>query len=83
MVNWAIPSFGAKFKNGHFYDAHGLGSKLVYRVIRCVDFDSDGYFILNPFLDGQLDHSKNWREIRKFTFLAIFALGVQIGLGLP
>ena len=77
MVNWAIPSFGAKFKNGHFYDAHGMGSKLVYRVIRCVDFVSDVYFILNPFLDGQLGHSKFWREIQNFSFLAIFALSVQ------
>jgi len=77
MVNWAIPSFGAKFKNGHFGHFDGIASKLVYRVIGCVDFVSDVYFILNPFLDGQLGHSKFWREIQKISFLAIFALSVQ------
>jgi len=60
--------FGAKFKNQHFADFDGIDSKLVYRVIMCADFDSDVYFILNPFLDGQLDHSKFLHEIQKWAF---------------
>ena len=61
--------FGAKFKNGHFRGFDGIGSQLVYRVIGCVDHVSDVYFIPNPFLDGQLGHSKFWREIQKWAFL--------------
>jgi len=69
--------FGAKFKNRHFADVEGIGSKLVYRVFRCVDFDSDVYFIPNPFQDGQLDHSKFWREIQKIVILQILTELVQ------
>jgi len=72
--------FGAKFKNWLFADFDGIGSKLVYRVIRCVDFVSDVYFIRNPFLDGQVDHSKFWREIQKWAFCGFWQNWFKIGL---
>jgi len=65
-----------KFKNEKFAHFDGIGSKL---IIRGVDYVSDVYFIPNPLLGGPLGHSRYWREIQNLTFLAIFALGIQIG----
>ena len=64
----SISNFGANFKNGHFSDFDGIRSELVYRVIDCVDFVSDVYFILKLSLGGRLDHSKFRREIQNFVF---------------
>ena len=48
MVNWAIPSFGAKFKFGHFWPFFGFRRSNWIQVavggFNSGDFESDAHF---------------------------------------